>query len=100
MLNVKGTKMNQNSFKKHIELNNNSSSYTANATCYFGKASWNKKETDAFLSISDCYNTIRLHPNCKYFDNAELKRFKKKLKRLEKFIAKYRQNLPDTLEDK
>ena len=93
-------KMEQMSFKKHIELNDSSSSYTANATCYFGKASWNKKEANAFLSISDCYNTIRLHPNTKYFNNEELERFKRKLARLEKFIAEFRLNLPDTLEDK
>ena len=86
--------------KRHIVLNDNTSSFTANATYYFGAASWDEKSKDAFLSISDCYNTIRLHPNTKYFNNAELERFKNKLEKLENFIAEYRRNLPDSIEDK
>jgi len=48
VIKVKGVKMKQNPLKKHIELNDNDSSFTANATFYFGKASWNEKAKDTF----------------------------------------------------
>lgn len=87
--------------KNHIELNNDDSSYTANATYYFGKAHWNEKDEnfkDAFLSISDCRNTIKLHPNVREFDNAEMKRFKEKLSKLKNFIEEFIEKLPNEIE--
>ena len=83
--------------KRHIELNNQSSSYTGNATYYFGEARWDKSKLDAFLSISDCYNTIRLHPNVEFFDDKELKEFKKKLIKLRDFIGDFVEKLPEKM---
>jgi len=89
--------------KNHIELNSRDSSFTGTATYYFGEASWDKNDTDAFISISDCYNTIRLHPlmnkvgNMKKFNSKELKRFKKKLLKLEEFIREFREGMPDKI---
>jgi len=80
--------------KKHIELNTQQSSYTANATYYFGEARWDKTKLDIFLSISDCYQTIRLHPNTEYFDTKELLEFKEKLIKLRDFIDDFIINLP------
>jgi len=87
--------------KKHIELNNNSSSFTGNATYYAGKAYWSKKDKnkDIFLSISDCYNTVRLHPNLKHLDNKELKAYKKKLIKLSSFIYEFANKIPDNVKD-
>lgn len=83
--------------KKHIELNNQSSSYTANATYYFGEASRYKTKLHAFISISDCYHTIVLHPNTEFFDDKELKEFKKKFTKLKDFIGDFVDKLPDKM---
>jgi hypothetical protein len=77
--------------KKHIELNDKDSSFLANATWFFGEAEWNrkgKKKKDTFLSISDCYNTIRIHTNSHKFKE-DKKKFIKKLKKLRDFIDDY-----------
>jgi hypothetical protein len=58
---------------------------------------WDKTKLDAFLSISYCYNTIRLHPNTQYFDNVELKYFKEKLTKLRNFIDEFIDNLPNEI---
>ena len=84
--------------KRHIELNPPSSSFTATATYYFGPARWDITKNDAFLSISDCYDTIRLHPNTDYFDDKELQAYKKKLTKLRDFIDDFISKLPDKLQ--
>ena len=87
--------------KKHIELNEHDSYYTANATYFFGETHMGEKDEnflDAFLSISDCYNTIRLHPNTRNFNNEEMKKFKNKLKKLSDFINDFHDNLPEDIE--
>lgn len=83
--------------KKHIELNNKNSSYTGNATYFFGEDIWDKKQFNSFISISDCYNTIRLHPNTNCFNDKELKDFKKKLVKLRNFIDDFINILPNKM---
>ena len=84
--------------KKHIELNEEGSYFTANATYYFGESPRSKEgehSKEAFLSISDCYSTIRLHLNTKKFNNEEMKKFKNKLLKLKNFINDFIEELPE-----
>lgn len=73
-------------YKKRIELNSKKSDFTGNVLCYYGKSSWDDKELNSFIKISDCNHTITLHPNLKNFDSNERKQFIEKLKRLNKGV--------------
>lgn len=88
-------------FKKHIELNKNDSSFTATATCYYGLAYWDKnkkgKQKECFLRINDCHSSVNIHANYRRFDKDEMKAYKNKLKKLEKFIRDFRKELPDNI---
>jgi hypothetical protein len=80
--------------KRHIELNEQSSPFTGNATWYFGKSSYKNSEAnlDTFISISDCYNTVRLHPkNLGILEDKP--KYIAKLKKLRDFIDDYVQIL-------
>lgn len=92
----KSIKLKDNGFKIQRFLNPATHPSSSSVVAYCGKAPW-KKHTAQFvyLRISDCKNTIELHPT----DFDSRLDFSKKLKKLEKTIREFRKYLEDVYED-
>ena len=48
-------------YNKRKWLNSKKTPSTGSVCCYVGRSSWNKKEKDMFIEVSDCHNSARLH---------------------------------------
>lgn len=49
-------------YSRRTWLNRVKSAGTGNVVMFHGKAYWDKKKKDIFFSISDCHESVRLHP--------------------------------------
>lgn len=80
-------------YKKSTWLNNDKSSFTGNVVAFDGLVSYDKKyERTTFLSISDCYGTVRLHPA---EDDTDRSEFLNKLKTLRSDIDDFISHLEE-----
>lgn len=73
-------------YNKRTWLNKSDSPSTGNVVAFDGITTWKgEKLRNTFLSVSDCYNTIRLHPT----DDENIDDFINKLEVLKNDITEF-----------